>query len=77
MLNAYWEPLTFELPAPPEGCGEPWRRFIDTALASPEDIRPWADAPPVRQASYVVSPRSTVLLALHIPETADALSPTR
>ena len=63
MLNAYWEPLTFELPpvpAEPQG----WRRCIDTALASPDDICPWESAPVVRQATYEVQPRSVVVLAL-------------
>ena len=35
MLNAFWEPLSFELPPPdPEG-RQPWQRWIDTSLASP------------------------------------------
>ena len=47
MLNAYWEPLTFELPPVPAEQG--WRRCIDTALDSPDDICPWKSAPVVRQ----------------------------
>ena len=37
MFNAYWEPLTFELP---RGGDEPyqWQRWVDTALPSPDDI---------------------------------------
>jgi glycogen operon protein len=61
IFNAYWEPLTFALPAVPAG-GEPWRRCLDTALASPDDIRPFAEAPAVEQASYEARPRSVVLL---------------
>lgn len=38
MINAFWEPLAFELPAPTGG--GTWRRCIDTALASPADIQP-------------------------------------
>src|SRR6478735_4177300 len=69
MINAYWEPLAFELPPVPEGAAGCWRRFIDTALASPEDIHPLTLAPPYADASYLVSPRSLVLLALaHEPE---------
>ena len=34
MLNAYWEPLRFELP--PAADRAPWRRWIDTSLTSPE-----------------------------------------
>jgi len=62
ILNAYWEPLTFELPPVPAEQG--WRRCIDTALDSPDDICPWESAPVVRQATYEVQPRSVVVLAL-------------
>jgi isoamylase len=40
MLNAYWESLTFELPPIPPESEQRWRRCIDTALASPDDIYP-------------------------------------
>jgi glycogen operon protein len=60
MINAYWEPLEFELP-PPDGDG-PWRRIVDTALASPDDVREWDDAPALRAAKYSVQPRSIALL---------------
>src|SRR5206468_3734306 len=36
ILNAYWEPLDFELPRVEED--GPWRRWIDTSLDSPGDI---------------------------------------
>jgi isoamylase len=65
MVNAYWEPLTFELPPVTTAARQPWRRCIDTALAAPGDIAFWADAPPFTQARYVVHPRSVVLLAAH------------
>jgi glycogen operon protein len=61
MFNSYWEPLTFELPpAPSRGRG--WQRCIDTALASPDDIRSLNQAPTVSGNSYIVQPRSVVLL---------------
>jgi glycogen operon protein len=63
MLNAYWEPLTFELPPVPAESGQRWRRCIDTARASPDDIFPWDTAPVADQATYVVQPRSVALLA--------------
>jgi glycogen operon protein len=67
MLNAYWEPLTFELPKTPrEGEGS-WRRCIDTALASPNDIHRWRDAPLLTEATYRVEPRSMVVLASVLP----------
>jgi isoamylase len=64
MLNAYWEPLTFELPPVLAEDQQAWRRCIDTALASPDDIYLWEKAPLVTQPTYVVQPRSLVGLAL-------------
>jgi isoamylase len=63
MLNAYWKPLMFGLPPAPAGYGT-WRRCIDTALASPDDINRWDVAPTVTTTTYEVHPRSVVLLAL-------------
>jgi glycogen operon protein len=61
IFNAYWEPLAFELPP---SNGKSWRRCIDTALPSPGDIALWTDAAQVTTASYLVAPRSVVVLAL-------------
>jgi isoamylase len=63
MVNAYWEPLRFDLPPVPVA-GRSFRRCIDTALASPDDIRFWDDAPAHAEATYLVQARSVVLLAL-------------
>jgi isoamylase len=60
ILNAYWEPLEFELPQPEQRAR--WRRWIDTALASPEDIVPWQGSPTISGASYRAEPRSVVVL---------------
>ena len=73
MLNAYWEPLTFELPPVPIG-HQPWQRCLDTALTSPDDISQWGNAPCVRQAIYVVAPRSVVALLRPLHRSTDALS---
>ncbi len=62
MLNAYWEPLAFELPPVWEGRHDGWRRWVDTFLASPQDICAAADAPVVLDAAYLVQPRSLVVL---------------
>jgi glycogen operon protein len=59
ILNAYWEPLTFELPVLERGT---WRRWIDTSLDSPEDIVSWDQAPPVNGSTYWVADRSVVML---------------
>jgi len=61
MANAYWEPLSFELP-PGGDAYEPWRRCIDTFLDSPDDICTWSQAPAVRGSTYVVRPRSVAFL---------------
>jgi glycogen operon protein len=63
IFNAYWEPLAFALPAVSSPGGPGWRRCIDTALPSPDDIQHWAEAPPVSENRYVAQPRSVVLLA--------------
>ena len=68
LINAYWEPLQFELPPSPGADRDVWRRCIDTALPSPDDIQPWEAAPVVRETSYLVQPRSIVLLALALDE---------
>jgi glycogen operon protein len=59
IVNAYWEALTFELPAVSQE-DEPWRRCIDTFLDSPDDICDRANAPLVKDATYLVQPRSVV-----------------
>jgi len=56
ILNAYWEPLEFELPR------APWRRWIDTFLDSPHDIVDWHHAPAVAGHRYRAEPRSVVVL---------------
>ena len=65
ILNAYWEPLEFELPA----IGGPWCRWIDTTLDSPRDIVPWQDSTPVSASTYAAGPRSVVVLFAHRRET--------
>jgi glycogen operon protein len=67
VLNAYWEPLVFELPPVPEHNRESWRRCIDTSLPSPHDISFWPSAALIEDGTYTVGPRSVVLLALATP----------
>jgi glycogen operon protein len=61
ILNAYWEPLEFELPPPGKGSG-PWRRWIDTSLDPPDEIVEWQSAPAVSVATYTAGPRSVAIL---------------
>ena len=63
VLNAYWEPLRFELPPVPEAGPGGWRRWLDTFLEAPHDICPISNAPLVAGSSYLVNPRSIVALA--------------
>jgi glycogen operon protein len=62
ILNAYWEPLDFELPPVINSSTNPWRRWIDTALDSPQDIAPWQSAPPIPEQTYRADSRSVVVL---------------
>jgi glycogen operon protein len=64
ILNAYDEALTFELPAPATEHG--WRRLVDTARESPDDIQRWDDADVVDDAFYEVEAHSVVLLSAFI-----------
>jgi glycogen operon protein len=60
ILNAYWEALDFELPAP--GGTRIWRRWIDTTLEPPDEIVDWPTAPKVAGSRYHAGPRSVVVL---------------
>jgi isoamylase len=62
ILNAYWEPLDFDLPSHADGIHAPWRRWIDTFLESPHDIVEWDAAPAVSGSRYHAEPRSVVVL---------------
>jgi glycogen operon protein len=62
ILNAFWEPLDFELPPPGDGRAGAWRRWIDTAQPSPDDIVPWEEAPALAGLTYRVEARSVVAL---------------
>ncbi len=66
ILNAYWQPLTFELPPLPLGGRAGWRQVIDTYLETPADCCDQA-GPVVTGSSYLVQPRSVVLLVAEIP----------
>ena len=53
--------------------GGAWRRWVDTSLASPEDVVDWEKGPTVAGASYLVQPRSLALLVA--PLAAGAAKP--
>jgi glycogen operon protein len=66
ILNAYWQPLEFELPQSVGGRPLQWRRWIDTALPSPNDIAPWQDSPTIPSTPYRAGARSVVMLFTNI-----------
>lgn len=59
ILNAYRESLEFDLP--PLAAGN-WRRWIDTALDSPQDIVPWEVAREIPGGTYRAADHSVVVL---------------
>ncbi len=61
IINAYWEALEFEIPIVDQTQGS-WRRCVDTYLDPPDDICGWTNAQSVHGWTYVVQPRSVVLL---------------
>jgi len=59
MINAYWEPLRFEIPAPRKG-DNTWYRIIDTHLNHPQDFNSRGE--PIKQKHYLVKSRTVVVL---------------
>ncbi len=59
MINAFWEDLTFTLQ---EGDWQQWKRVIDTAEPSPEDICDAGREKPLSSQEYKVRARSVVVL---------------
>jgi len=62
LFNAYREPLDFRLPPVDPRRSRPWRRWLDTARPTPEDIVDPADAPDVQVEVYRVEAYSVVAL---------------
>ena len=60
-MNAYWEPLKFELPPVPHGT-DGWRLVLDTSKGPPEDCCPPDKAPLITGTAYTVEARSVTLL---------------
>jgi isoamylase len=62
MFNAFWQPVTFELPRPEPGVHGRWRRWIDTYRDAPDDVCDGPLAPAVESPRYTVEARSLVVL---------------
>jgi isoamylase len=67
MINSYWEALAFAIP-PLDEKYQPWRRCLDTFRPSPDDICGWSDAEEFRGETFVVEPRSIVVLVTKFSE---------
>jgi len=67
MLNAYHEALEFELP--PLDNTFQWKRWIDTALGSPDDICNWNDVSVIVKEKYLVQPHSVVILVAWLSDS--------
>ncbi len=59
MMNMYWLPLTFQVPA---RVGRRWVRAIDTALPAGDDLRAPGTEPPADGPDHAVQGRSIVVL---------------
>jgi isoamylase len=68
IVNAWKEPLLFELPRVESG----WHLMVDTFLPSPDDIRSWEEAAVIESGEYLANPYSFVFLAAFAPERAPA-----
>ena len=62
MINAWREPLAFELPPAGDLPGGRWRRWIDTSLLSPADIVPLDEAPEFGDGTYELQSHSVAVV---------------
>ncbi|HEY5974497.1 MAG TPA: glycogen debranching enzyme, partial [Geobacteraceae bacterium] len=69
MVNAYWGPLTFQLPPSRELPGGSWRRWVDTSREAPLDITPLHEAPVVAADAYELPPHSLAVLLARAGKT--------
>jgi isoamylase len=56
MINAWKEPLSFELPPHPRGKKLKWKRWIDTSMPSPHDICDTTQLEEVEDETYTLPP---------------------
>jgi glycogen operon protein len=69
MINAYWEPLTFDVPPVEATRQEPWRQVLDTARPSSDDIHEPLKAPVHKKTTYTVQPRAIAVLIAPLKTT--------
>jgi len=61
-LNSFWNTLEFDLPPVTGGKSSGWLRVVDTSLESPFDIADPGQYVPISGSTYIVNPRSAILL---------------
>ena len=66
MMNMHWDAVEFQVP---RYDGLTWRRTLDTAQNSPQDILPIEEAPIFEGNSYLVTGRSIVALTTSTPQS--------
>lgn len=60
MVNAYWEPLTFDLPK--HGRNQEWQRIIDTSLGGAKDYAQPGKSVPIKGPRYRLKDRSIAVM---------------
>ena len=60
LLNAYWQPLEFDLPELP--AGRCWGRLVDTGQPSPADFSEPVELLSDQTRTYITQSRSAVVL---------------
>jgi isoamylase len=63
MINAYYQPLEFELPFDTKNGDVKWKRWLDTSLSSPDDILPLEESTIISTQTYILPGRSMAILA--------------
>jgi glycogen operon protein len=71
MVNAWREPLWFELPPAHALPGGRWHRWLDTSLVSPADIVPLDEVPAVESGTYQLPPHALAVVIARVPAGAD------
>ncbi|MBL8134626.1 MAG: glycogen debranching protein GlgX [Anaerolineae bacterium] len=66
MINAYWEPIRFELP--PLQAGERWSRIVDTSLPPPNDFCERGKHAIIDANEYIANDHTVVVLLAHSKE---------
>ena len=68
-FNSYWKPLKFELP--PVDPDAPWKKVLNSAEPSPEDIIPYENAPEITDTEFTVESRSVITLVTDYKKIED------